>query len=146
MKGYLNAPRHAQVGTIFIVGAIAVGLVGSAAPAAAQSVAKRGVVVHSASPRTFAPKAVIVHTRDLDLRTDSGANTLYARVADAADQVCDKADLSDMRPRVARQQCAHKVVSFNGYTVRAHIRGARAGGRQMLAAGRTPMAQQLARR
>lgn len=72
-------------------------------------------------------REVIVRTGDLDLATDQGAAELNSRIAKAAWQVCDKADVLDVRPKAAIEQCASRVASMHNVTARKMVLAARGG-------------------
>ncbi|HEV3183147.1 MAG TPA: UrcA family protein [Steroidobacteraceae bacterium] len=68
-------------------------------------------VAHSATPD--AAPSVKVGYGDLNLASEQGANTLYARIAAAARRVCapDGADIRDLQAYAAARSCERQAIA-----------------------------------
>jgi UrcA family protein len=74
---------------------------------------------HAASPD--AAPSVAVRYGDLNLATEQGANTLYARVAAAARQVCaaDGLDIRNLQAYAAARSCETQAIANAVHAVQA---------------------------
>jgi len=58
-----------------------------------------------------------VHYADLDLGTKAGATTLYARIREAAEQVCGDGDSRELARVVAAKACVDRAIAASVHTV-----------------------------